>query len=140
MTSSAPTFWNGYAPIKKVLVNADGTGFVTVYTPAGTEKIEMLGASSDDTVARDLLIAIQIGGVDYPIGCIRLPIGAGTAGGASPGVPAIDMFDGMQCPQLSRDENGKSFLLLDATCTIRAKVLVAVTAAKTVAIHGYARK
>jgi len=140
MTSSNPTFFNGLTLFKKTLVNADGTGFVTVYTPAQLEKIEMLGASSDDTAARDLLIAVQIGGTDYPICCIRLPIGAGTLGGATPGVPAIDMLDVTQTPQCSRDENGKPYLLLDATCTIRAKVLVAVTAAKTVTIFGHAKK
>lgn len=112
-------------------VNADGTTAKTLYT-VGAEDARLLSLTvvSDDTAAVNIQILLGIGGTDYPIGTVNVPIASGSNGT----VNGIDLINATAIPGLPVDANGKRYLPLEAGVVLKVKPLVAVTAAKTVSI------
>lgn len=113
------------------IANGDGTNLITVVTPgAQGQKVTSLIASSDDTAARDLQLVITKGAVDYPLGTVAIPITAGTIAAT----PHVDLLAPGMMPGLPTDSDGNPYLLLETGAVLKAKVLVAVTAAKFINI------
>jgi len=114
------------APV--TLVNADGTGWKTLYT-AGAEGavVRVFGATCDDTVAANLRIGVDPGtGTVYQKGCVNIPIGAGTTGS----VPTVDCLASVIMPQQGMDQTFKRTLQLGAGEVLKIAVLAAVGAGK----------
>lgn len=114
------------------VVNGDGTGNKTLVTPVGAgTRLKNLVATSDDTVARVFQIIKTIAGVDYILGEVSMPIGAGTDGATA----AIDVFNSALIQGLQTDGISKWLDVASGT-TIALKAKVAVTAAKSVYFTG----
>lgn len=110
--------------------NADGTALITLWTaPALGSKLNALGVSSTDTVARDVALYVSRGGVDYLLATVQVPINAGNANN----VPAIDVFAHVNLPWVRQDADGARYLFLENGSVLKAKAVVTVTAATQVA-------
>lgn len=120
--------------IGKTLVNADSTNLVTVYdNSAGghSVRIEALNLCSDDTSTVNIQFYRTVSGTDYLIGTVRAVTLSGTDGAATR-INALATI-GTIAP------DGIVVLELPAGGLLKAKSLVAVTAAKTVTIGGWGR-
>jgi hypothetical protein len=110
------------------LANAAGTTFTNFYTapttnPGNGVLVGRLRATSNDTAQHVLQWAVNMGGVDYPIGETVVPAGAGTNGGS---IPWKDML---------ADITGGVPLTLAPGETLRVRSEVAITAADTISIR-----
>lgn len=116
------------------LQNADGTTFKTlaISPPAAGTRLKALHITSDDTAAQTLQLAVTIGGVDYVIGEIGVPAGAGTdSTGGSAGTPSVNGLNPSKMPALQTD--GLTFWLeLANGSELKIRSKTAVTAAKTI--------
>lgn len=113
------------------IVPADTTALKTVYTAAADDAVvKGLICVSDDTAAVNLRVLLTIGGTDYQIGTVNIPIASGTNGTAN----AVDVLNSTAMPGLPLDRNGKRVLPLGAGIILKVAALVTVTAAKTVTI------
>lgn len=111
------------------LQNADGTGLKSlgVAPPADGSRVKSLHITSDDTAAQVLQLWITIGGVDYLLGEISVPAGAGSDGATN----AVSGLSGDRMPQLQTDGLMK-WIDLPTGSDLKFKSKVAVTAAKTI--------
>lgn len=124
--ASTPSF-PGVPPVQggATLVNADGAAaYKDLYmAPSGvSDKGILMGrlrAVSDDTVAVNVRLAIRVADVDYPLGVVQIPAGAGDTAGVA-------------WKDILADLNVGEALEMAPGAVLRAKPLVAVTAAKTV--------
>lgn len=118
------------------IVNADGTNLKTISTGAANgTKITAVMVATDDTGARDLQVGItRVGPVFYPLGTKTIPIGSGTTAAAA----GVNLLDPAIIPGLPIDSDGQPYLFLENGQSLQAKVLVAVTAAKTMSINAVA--
>lgn len=113
------------------ILPADGVAFKAVAVAgANDDVIKALMISSTDTAAVNVQLAINNGVADFILGTVNVPIASGTNGVAA----AVDALASAMLPGLPLDQNGKRVLPLKATYTLKARVLVAVTAAKQVDI------
>lgn len=133
--SSTPAFFVTPKTIAARLQNSDGTSLVTVYTPpvSGAKVVALMGSSTDAT-ARDIQLAITKGGVDYPIGTTTVAITSGTIAATA----QTNLLNRTNFPGLPVDSDGQPYLLLETGAVLKAKSLVAVTAAAFVNIVGTA--
>lgn len=116
-----------------IIENADGTAYQTLYTASAEDAVvKSLMATSDDTAAMSITLAINDGVADHIIGTVNVPIAAGTNGSTA----AVDLLSASMMPGLPVDQYGKRILPLKNGDILKAKVLVAVTAAKVVAVTG----
>ena len=130
--STTPAFLSNVKDVAIVIQNADGTTFKTVLAgPTSGGRIKSLIATSDDTTARVLQICKTIGAVDYVLGEVSVPVGAGTDGST----PAVNLLEGNNMPGLQTDGLQRFFDLANGT-TLKIRSKVAVTAAKTINIVG----
>jgi len=111
------------------IVNADGTTnkSLGVAPPADGTRIKSLYIASDDTSAQTLQLIATIGAVDYILGEIAVPIGAGTDGATN----AVNGLAGTRIPALQTDGITKWLDVATGT-TLSLKSKVAVTAGKTI--------
>ena len=119
-------------------VNADSTNIkVVLDNSAGTKamRIEQLSICSDDTSARNVQFSRLVSSVDYTKGTVNVPIASGSDGSAPRVAPLVSSTAGIG----GLDADGIYVLWLPAGQKLDAKMLVAVTAAKTVTISGWAR-
>jgi hypothetical protein len=135
--ASSPTYpaAAGCVGINKTIVPADTTTAVDIYNnSAGTSavRIEALTICSDDTATMNVQFLRNASAVAYLIGTVRVATLSGTDGAAARinalttiGTTAPDMIPVIEVPAGEK---------------LQAKVLVAVTAAKTVTITGWARR
>lgn len=120
------------------LVNDDSTNIkVVLDNSAGTKalRIESLTITSSDTSARNVQFSRLISGVDYVIGTVNVPIASGTDGIA----PRVTALASSAAGIGSLDADGIYVCWIPAGQKLDAKMLVAVTADKTVTISGWAR-
>lgn len=121
--SATPQFIG--VPISPVasIVNADGTTFKTIIAAAsGGQRIDSLSiANTDAANAYVVQLAVQVSGVDYELGEVTVPIGAGTNGTAK-SVAALNPTD---IPALQYSENYALYLGAGAALRARAKTAVA---------------
>lgn len=127
-----PTLISNVRQFSQTFVNGDGTGLKAVVTPvsAGT-RVKSLMAASDDTTARVLQLWLTISAVDYLLGEVTVPIGAGSDGST----PAVNLLNATNMPGLQYDGVNR-FLDVANGSVLKIKTKVAVTAAKTVYILG----
>lgn len=130
--SANPTLISNVRDFPAKIVNADGTAKKAIVTPvaAGT-RLKSLIVTSDDTVQRTLQLVKSVGGVDYILGEVDIPIGAGTDGATN----AVDFFAGTRLRGLQTDGISKWLDIASGT-TLSLQSKVAVTAAKTIYIAG----
>lgn len=112
-------------------VNADGTAYKALVTAGANGSIvDLLNIISDDTAAMNVVLSLFNGSTDYPLNEIPVPAGSGTNGSAKP----INGLNPKDTPSLGNREDRSIYL--QSGWSLRAKMKVAVTAAKTVTVAG----
>jgi len=114
---------------RQTFVNADGTTIKDICA-AGTDdsNIIQLIVASDDTAAKTLLLYLNDGTNNNPIGHLIIPIGAGTNG-------TTNFANGLTSTiPILIDAVGNYYIPLPAGCKLRAGMLAAVTAARTITV------
>lgn len=103
-------------------VNADGTSFKTLVTAgtSGTRVDSIAAANGDAANAYVLQLAVQVSGVDYVLGEVAVPIGAGTNGVAK----SVALLNPGDIPALSFCESGALWLAVGASLRIRTKTAI----------------
>lgn len=132
--ASAPQFIATVRTPTVAIANASGTGFQTLVT-GGTQgsRIDSISASSTDASnAYVLQFAVQKSGIDYPIGEVSVPIGAGTNGAAK----SVACLNPTDLPFLAYTESGGIYL--ESSCSLRVRSKTTVSGSNTVAIVGVA--
>jgi hypothetical protein len=117
-----------------VFANADGTAFKNVIT-GGTlgTRVDSISASNGDAATANVLqLAVQVSGIDYVLGEVPIPIGAGTNGTAK----SVAVLNPGDIPALQYSESGA--LWLAAGATLRARLKTAVAGANLVHLIGVA--
>ncbi|APW37171.1 hypothetical protein RD110_08130 [Rhodoferax koreense] len=132
--SSAPSFIATPRTPAVAFVNADGTTFKTVFSAGinGSRVDSLFGASTDTAGFYVMQLAVQKSGVDYPIGEVTIPIGAGTNGAAK----SVALLNPTDIPGLTYTESGA--LYLETGCALRARVKSAVGGSFSIALVGVA--
>lgn len=112
-------------------VNADGTTVKTVLA-GGTNgtQITAITVSSTDSANRDIKFWLTVGGTDYLLCTVQIPINSGNTNAIAP----VDIFRSTMVPGLAFDALGNRVLHLSSTSTLRASMGSAVTAATTVSV------
>lgn len=119
-------------------VNADSTNIkVVLDNSAGTKalRIEQLSICSDDTSARNVQFSRLVSAVDYTVGTVNVPAASGMDGS----MPRVTAIASSSVGIGGLDADGIYVFWLPAGQKLDAKMLVAVTSAKTVTISGWAR-
>lgn len=107
--------------------NADASNKILLVTPgASGSKVEGLSIASTDTAARDVQLVATKGAVDYILTTVTIPANSGNLAAT----PPIDLFSLTNYPGVKRDQDGKGYIMLDASTTLSIKALTTVTAAK----------
>jgi hypothetical protein len=111
------------------IVPADTTAKKTVWT-AGSNGGVLTGISvtSDDTVSRDLNVYVTLGGTDYQVGQVNIPITAGVST-----TPSVNLLSLGLCPWLNPDGSWT----LPASAIVKVAAVATITAAKTITIVGH---
>lgn len=124
---AAPVFITNIKNGPGQIVNATGSALVTLVTPgANGSRVKSLVATSDDTSARVVQLVVTIAAVDYIVGEVNVPIGAGTNGTEK----AVSLLDTYNLPWLQTD--GISFFMeLAFGSVLKVRSKVTVTAGKT---------
>lgn len=111
----------------KRLTSADTTAFVTLYTATSNDAvIKSLTATSTDTSAVNLKIAIGDGTTDYLVGTVRIAAASGTDGAAA----SVDVLGSSLLPGLPRDLNNRTILPLKNGYTLKIGCLATMTSAR----------
>lgn len=130
--AATPTLISNVRDFVAKIQNGDGTGKKTLVTPAGDgTRLKNLIATSDDTSSRTLQLVKSVSAVDYILGEIDIPAGAGTDGATE----AVDVFAGTRIKGLQTDGISKWIDVANGT-TLSLQAKVAVTAAKTIYLSG----
>ena len=118
----------------QTFVNADSTNLKTLFT-AGANGADVRGiaVTSDDSSARNLALYQTISGTDYLIGTINIPVNSGSNGT----VVSVNALNSTALPFLKLDNAGNRVLSLMAGGILKAKLLVASTADKTITVFIY---
>lgn len=131
--SATPAFIASINNPAAAFANADGTSFKSVLTPGSTgARVDTLFASSTDTAANVMQLAVQKSAVDYVIGEVAIPANAGTNGT----VKSVAVLNSTDIPGLAYTENGA--LYLANGCVLRARMKTAVAGAFGVQLFGIA--
>lgn len=111
----------------KRLTSSDTTSYVTLYT-AGTNDavIKSITATTTDTAAVNLKVAIGDGTTDYLLGTVRVALGSGTDGATA----SVDILGSSLLPGLPRDLNNRTVLPLKNGYTLKVGCLATMTSAK----------
>jgi hypothetical protein len=114
--------------------NADSTNFKTVHSAgaSGSRIDSIIGSNSDAANAYVLQLSVQISAVDYIIGEVTIPIGAGTNGSTK----SVAVLNPTDIPGLAYTEAGALFLATGAV--LRAKCKTAVAGGNLVQLRGVA--
>lgn len=131
VANTAPIFGLAANLAEVTFVNADGTTAKDLVSAgANGTKVTRIAVHSDDTAASNLKLLIHDGTTAYPVGVVRVAIGAGNDGAAA----AVNLLNQLMLPWL--DIDGEFFI--PNGYKIQVAPLVAVTAAKTVSIVCFA--
>jgi hypothetical protein len=127
--TATPVFVQNPKQPKVQITNANGTTAQTLYAcDADGTKVTGLIATSTDTVARDLQILVTRSATDYVLATVTIAAGAGTVAGTAP----VNLLTTTNFPGLPTDSDGNPYFYCESTDTLKAGLLVAVTAAKVV--------
>jgi hypothetical protein len=97
--------------------------------------VKAILVTSNDTAAINLSLYITRGGVDYLLGCVNIPIAAGTNGT----VPGIDLLAAAGMAGLPLDTVGKRYIPMKTGDTLKVGPIVTMTAAKTCTVSVFAQ-
>ena len=113
--------------------NADGTNFKGLITGGtlGSRVESLICATTDQTNASIVQLALQVGGVDFVIGEVTVPPGSGTNGSTK----TVALLNSIDIPGLNTDTGA---LFLASGVTLRARPKAAVAGANTLQIVGVA--
>lgn len=129
--SNLPIYPSSLVNAGAVINNASGTGNVTIRTAGGNgEKLECISITSTDTVARVLNVIINVGGTDYQVGTINVPIAAGTDAASTPAVSLLENSSMM--PWVRRDSNGRAYVYLATGSILKLSAQVTLTSGKVI--------
>ncbi|MHC1788655.1 hypothetical protein [Solidesulfovibrio sp.] len=104
------------------IANADAATKKVLYTaPASGVRVDQIRVCSNDTAAVVLAFALTISAVDYPLGEVLVPAGAGTDGSTL----WVDALGSL---------NNDQPLFLASGSVLKVNAKVAVTAGKTVSV------
>lgn len=130
--SANPTLISTVRDLPVKIVNADGMNNknLGVAAPAAGTRIKSLNIASDDTAPQTLQLIKTVGAVDYILGEIAVPAGAGTDGASNSvnGFASAGRIKGLQTDGIS------TWLDVANGTTVNLKSKVAVTAGKTIYI------
>ena len=130
--SANPTLISNVRDFVAKIVNGDGTAKKTILTPVGAgTRLKSLIITSDDTASKVLQLVKTVSAIDYIMGEVDIPIGAGTDGATA----AVDFFAGTRLKGLQTDGISKWVDVASGT-TLSLQAKVAVTAAKTIYVAG----
>lgn len=117
------------------ILAADTSSLKTIATGGanGTKIDSLIASSSDNSANRDVTLYKTIGGTDYLLGTVTIPVAAGTVGSIS-GNPSIDLLANLA--GLAADSNGNKDLYLASGTTLRIKSTTTVTTSKQINIVG----
>ena len=111
----------------KRLTSTDTTGFVTLYTATTDDAVvKSITATTTDTAAVNLKIAINDGTTDFLLGTVRVALASGTDGAVS----SVDILGSGLLPGLPRDLNNRTILPLKNGYILKVGCLATMTAAK----------
>lgn len=111
------------------ILPADTTAWKTLFTAgASGSKVAALNLQSTDTVARVVQVSILRSAVNYILGCINVPAGAGNDGVT----PAVDALLATLVPGVPLDNDGQHYLLLKSGDVLQISTQVTLTAAKAI--------
>ena len=124
-TNKSPVFISVTKSPCLLIENGDGTAEQVLFT-AGTDGalVQSISVSSDDTNAVDVQLFVNDGSTSHLMGTVNIPTLAGT-NGIEANVNLLTNINGLQ-------EDGS--LILEASFSLRAAVLVTVTSAKKVTL------
>ena len=91
-------------------------------------KIESITATSTDTAAHDVQLWLTISSVNYLLGTISVPAGAGN----SSGVPSVDFLKNAQITSFAYDANGNKYIYVANGATLSISSVVTVTSGKLI--------
>lgn len=130
--ASAPSFISVPKTPTASFANADATAFKPIYTGGALgSRIDTLFASNSDPAnAYVLQLALTKSSVDYVIGEVAVPMGAGTNGSAK----SVAVLNQTDIPGLAYTENGA--LYLEVGIILRARVKSTVAGSNTVQVCG----
>jgi len=110
-------------------VNSDGVAFKNLYTAGNNDSdVYSIIAASNDSSVRAFQLAIQRSSINYPLGTISIPTGAG---GTSAAVPSVDMINSTSVPGLPVNGAGKRYISLRSGENLVVAPMVAFTAGAT---------
>jgi hypothetical protein len=126
-----PTMLN--QPLKGLvqIINATGAGQVTVVTPGGNgSKVLNLIASSNDTVAHTVIVAIIRSATSFFLAATSVPASAGVVAGT----PPVDLL--AVIPNLPHDQDGQPYLFLNSGDALVVSVSTgSVTSGDAINVH-----
>lgn len=113
--------------VGKRLTSSDTTSYVTLYTATADDAVvKSITASSTDTAAVNLKVAIGDGTTDYLLGTVRIAASSGTDGAAA----SVDILGSSLLPGLPRDLNNRTVLPLKNGFTLKVGCLATMTSAR----------
>lgn len=134
--ATTPTYpSNNYGVIAKIIVAADTTAWVDLYDNSAASskvRVESLNICSDDTATMNIQIGIHNGTSVFLLGTAQAITLSGT-NGVAVRINALGIVGSLA-------SDGIPIIGIPAGCKLQAKVLVTVTAAKTVTITGWVAK
>ena len=129
--TATPVFVQTPKVTRTTFTSADTTTAKTIATAgANGSKVVGIQICSDDTSARAIQFGITRSATFILLGTINLPIAAGTDGA----VPAVNGFNPSYMPGLPVDSDGERYIFMESGDTLQAKMVVSITAAKTVSV------
>lgn len=113
--------------VGKRLTSSDTTSYVTLYTATADDAVvKSITASSTDTAAVNLKVAIGDGTTDYLLGTVRIAASSGTDGAAA----SVDILGSSLLPGLPKDLNNRTVLPLKNGFTLKVGCLATMTSAR----------
>jgi hypothetical protein len=129
--SASPAFIASPKNPAVAFANADATAYKTLMTAGSSgSRLDSLIASSTDTVANVMQLAVTKSAVDYVIGEVAIPANAGTNGT----VKSVAVLNPTDIPGLAYTEGGA--LYLESGVVLKARMKTAVAGAFGVQLLG----
>lgn len=113
------------------ILPADTTTLKTLVTPGANGcKVENVFVHSTDTSAKDLILVVTKGGVDFTLGTISIPANSGNTNA----LVSVSLFQHAMLAGLNNDAYGNKYLYLGSGSVLKAKVGATVTTARAISI------
>lgn len=114
------------------ILPADTTSLKTLVTAgANGARVENILIHSTDTAAKDVVLVMTKGGVDFPLATIQIPANSGNTNS----LPPIALLKhAMLTDVLNTDEKGNRYLYLGSGSVLKIKAGATVTAARAISV------